>query len=78
MQLNSNLFAKTLVRKDTVSASGSDSEDKKDEPEAADKDKKKEPEEGEFSSKAQVMNLMTTDVDRVSDFAWHVFTVASM
>ncbi len=31
--------------------------------------------EGEFSSKAQIMTLMTTDVDRVADFAWHLFTV---
>lgn len=30
--------------------------------------------EEEFSSKAQVMTLMTTDVDRVSDFSWHLFT----
>ena len=32
-------------------------------------------EEGEFSSKAQIMTLMTTDVDRVADFAWHLFTI---
>jgi hypothetical protein len=31
--------------------------------------------EDEFSSKAQVMTLMTTDVDRVSDFAWHLFSL---
>lgn len=31
--------------------------------------------EGEFSSKAQIMTLMTTDVDRVADFAWHLFTL---
>jgi hypothetical protein len=32
-------------------------------------------EEEEFSSKAQIMTLMTTDVDRVADFAWHLFTL---
>ena len=32
-------------------------------------------EEDEFSSKAQIMTLMTTDVDRVADFAWHLFTL---
>ena len=32
-------------------------------------------EEGEFSSKAQIMTLMTTDVDRVSEFAWHFFAL---
>jgi len=31
--------------------------------------------EEEFSSKAQVMTLMTTDVDRVSDFSWHLFSL---
>jgi hypothetical protein len=37
-----------------------------------DAEKKKE---DEFSSKAQVMTLMTTDVDRVSEFAWHLFSL---
>jgi len=32
-------------------------------------------EDEEFSSKAQIMTLMTTDVDRVADFAWHLFTL---
>lgn len=32
-------------------------------------------EEGEFSSKAQIMTLMTTDCDRVCDFSWHFFTL---
>ena len=35
----------------------------------------KKDDEGEFSSKAQIMTLMTTDVDRVSEFAWHLFTL---
>lgn len=29
----------------------------------------------DFSSKAQIMTLMTTDVDRVSEFAWHIFSL---
>lgn len=29
----------------------------------------------EFSSKAQIMTLMTTDVDRVAEFAWHCFSL---
>ncbi len=77
MQLNSNLFAKTLVRKDAVSSAGPSAEDKKDATEDADKDKNKNGDEAEFASKAQVMNLMTTDVDRVSDFAWHLFAISS-
>ena len=91
MQLNSILFAKTLVRKDVASASGP-APGTSDEPgESAtpspttattatdataegETDKKKD-DEGEFSSKAQIMTLMTTDVDRVSEFAWHIFTL---
>ena len=64
------LFTKTLMRKDvskkdTAAAAG----------EGTDAEKKDE-EEGDFSSKAQIMTLLTTDVDRVSDFAWHLFTLA--
>ena len=88
VQLNSILFAKTLVRKDVASSAASTAEDasKKDTANTADTandaaggegtggEKKKE-EEGDFSSKAQIMTLMTTDVDRVSEFAWHLFTL---
>ncbi|KZP23060.1 hypothetical protein FIBSPDRAFT_1043195 [Athelia psychrophila] len=35
----------------------------------------KDKEEAEFSSKAQIVTLMATDVDRVAEFAWHVFAV---
>ncbi|KAH6918109.1 ATP-binding cassette transporter [Coprinopsis sp. MPI-PUGE-AT-0042] len=56
-QLNAVIFAKTLVRKDMASTAESDSQ--------GDKASLKE----EFSSKTQVMNLMTTDTDRVSSFA---------
>ncbi|EJC98304.1 multidrug resistance-associated ABC transporter [Fomitiporia mediterranea MF3/22] len=62
IQLNTILYGKTLVRKDVAST-------------AATKKGDKEEEEGEFSSKAQVMTLMTTDVDRVSEFAWHFFAL---
>ena len=90
VQLNSILFAKTLVRKDVASsAAASTAEDasKKDTANTADTandaaggegtgaEKKEEEEEGDFSSKAQIMTLMTTDVDRVSEFAWHLFTL---
>ena len=87
VQLNSILFAKTLVRKDVASSSGSsptDPDGTAKKPPAAGspaegsssdsvKDEKKD--ENEFSSKAQVMTLMTTDVDRVAEFAWHIFTL---
>ncbi|KIM26711.1 hypothetical protein M408DRAFT_330465 [Serendipita vermifera MAFF 305830] len=124
-QLNTTLFAKTLVRKN-IASTAVDKKDKKEEggedakkkqadgangavrsdedtvngtaagshsavgteptvgtttavntegtPEAGDKEKEKSSEE-EFSSKAQVMTLMTTDVDRVADLAWHLFTL---
>ena len=66
IQLNSILFQKTLVRKDVASSSAS-------EPEGETKEKKDD--EDDFSSKAQIMTLMTTDVDRVSEFSWHLFTI---
>ncbi|KAG1745260.1 P-loop containing nucleoside triphosphate hydrolase protein [Suillus lakei] len=68
-QLNTMLFAKTLVRKDVVSS------DKN--PKTADgENKEKGEEEHDFSSKAQVMTLMTTDVDRVAEFPYHLFAIA--
>lgn len=76
VQLNSILFAKTLVRKDVASSSSPSENKTKDKndsdtaSESSDKD-----DEGSFSSKAQIMTLMTTDVDRVSEFSWHVFTL---
>jgi hypothetical protein len=82
VQLNTILFAKTLVRKDVASASGSSSSASPDTAEASqaahaseDAGDKKKLDEEEFSSKAQIMTLMTTDVDRVSEFAWHIFTL---
>lgn len=84
VQLNSILFAKTLVRKD-VASSGTNqaaSAAGKDDSDAAKKKADGEQPEGEkkddedsFSSKAQIMTLMTTDVDRVSEFAWHLFSL---
>ena len=77
VQLNSILFAKTLVRKDVASSSGP-SENKlkdKNDSDSASESSEKKGDEGDFSSKAQVMTLMTTDVDRVSEFSWHMFTL---
>ena len=68
-QINSALFIKTLVRKDVASTADSGARSGQDVGEG-DKEKKEE-----FSSKAQVMTLMTTDVDRVSGFAQHLFTL---
>ncbi|KAK7047463.1 hypothetical protein VNI00_006694 [Paramarasmius palmivorus] len=70
IQLNSLLYAKTLVRKDAVySSSAKKDEEKKEDP------AKKDDDEDDFSTKAQIMTLMTTDTDRVSEFAWHFFTL---
>jgi len=84
MQLNSMLFAKTLVKKD-VAGGG----DKKEETEKEGEDKKDDDEEDEgVSSKSQIMvrivpycmslleeadvqNLFTVDVDRVNEFVFH-------
>ncbi|KAJ7108814.1 multidrug resistance-associated ABC transporter [Mycena epipterygia] len=68
-QLNTVLFAKTLVRKDIASSVASPS------PSDAPSSDAPAPEENEFSSKAQIMTLMTTDVDRVGKFTQHIFTV---
>ncbi|KAL0069231.1 hypothetical protein AAF712_003594 [Marasmius tenuissimus] len=69
IQLNSILYAKTLVRKDAISSSAS--APKKDD----DKKEETKEDENDFSTKAQIMTLMTTDTDRVSEFAWHFFTL---
>jgi hypothetical protein len=79
-QLNTLLFAKTLVRKDVASspstaansAAGSESGEAPSQSQPQPKDAK-EKEEGEFSSKQQVMTLMTTDVDRVGQLGWYLF-----
>ncbi|KAI3998410.1 hypothetical protein K525DRAFT_245367, partial [Schizophyllum commune Loenen D] len=84
-QLNSVLFAKTLVRKDVAGGGGAEKKEggaEKKEGEAKDakgatKNENDQPssDEEDFSSRAQVMTLMTTDVDRVSEFAWHLFSL---
>ena len=71
IQINTILFAKTLVRKDGASSS----------PPTATGDAaklgegKEKDSDDDFSSKAQIMTLMTTDVDRVSEFSWHFFSL---
>ncbi|EGO03880.1 hypothetical protein SERLA73DRAFT_84054 [Serpula lacrymans var. lacrymans S7.3] len=71
IQLNTILFAKTLVRKDIASSSAVKSSDDK----AGKDDAKESDDDDDFSSKAQIMTLMTTDVDRVSEFSWHMFSL---
>ncbi|KAJ7512873.1 multidrug resistance-associated ABC transporter [Mycena galericulata] len=75
-QLNTVLFAKTLVRQDVASTAPPPTS-AKDEvvADVAEINEEDEDEEQDFSSKAQIMTLMTTDVDRVSEFAWHLFTL---
>jgi hypothetical protein len=68
IQLNTLLFGKTLARKDVASSSAT-SKDKSDNDDSSEK----KDDEDDFSSKAQIMTLMTTDVDRVADFGWHLF-----
>ncbi|OJA08176.1 hypothetical protein AZE42_10977 [Rhizopogon vesiculosus] len=64
--LNTILYAKTLLRKDVASSSGASTESNKD----------RDEEENKFSSKAQIMTLMTTDVDRIAEFSFHLFSIA--
>ena len=86
IQLNSVLFAKTLVRKNVASSSPppppSSSSLAEEDGEAGnavgtDTDETSEEDEdnNNFSSKAQIMTLMTTDVNRVSDFGWHILSL---
>ncbi|KAJ3534233.1 hypothetical protein NMY22_g7010 [Coprinellus aureogranulatus] len=74
IQLNTLLFSKTLVRKD-VASSAAKPADANGKAAANGAKPAEKDEEDEFSSKAQIMTLMTTDVDRVSDFAWHLFSL---
>ncbi|KAJ7476731.1 multidrug resistance-associated ABC transporter [Mycena latifolia] len=68
-QLNTILFAKTLVRKDIASSAASPASS------GSPPSEESAPEESEFSSKAQIMTLMTTDVDRVGKFTHMIFTL---
>jgi hypothetical protein len=104
VQMNTTLFAKTLLRKDIASSSSSSKpedisseapvtietqatpalraldddstprdDDNDDEDDSAKIGAKSD--EEDFSSKSQIMTLMTTDVDRIADFSWHAFTL---
>lgn len=82
IQLNTTLFAKTLIRKDVASSNSKASNAPSrastpvgNEPGASSSDTKGDDStEDDFSSKAQVHTLMTTDVDRVAEFSWHFFS----
>ncbi|KAJ7477234.1 multidrug resistance-associated ABC transporter [Mycena galericulata] len=63
MQLNALLFAKTLVRKDVASFAASSASNGD--------EKQKDADKKDFSSKAQIMTLMTADVGRVGDSTWY-------
>ncbi|KAJ7826783.1 multidrug resistance-associated ABC transporter [Mycena olivaceomarginata] len=69
-QLNTVLFAKTLVRKDVASSAAVKAEDT-DAPESD----APAPDADGFSSKAQIMTLMTTDIDRVARFTHQLFVI---
>ena len=80
IQLNSVLFAKTLVRKNVASSApppSSSSSLAEDDGNADTNTETSEEDEANnnFSSKAQIMTLMTTDVNRVSDFGWHILSL---
>jgi hypothetical protein len=83
IQLNTVLFAKTLVRKDVASSvapmsrenSVTDCTPTSTEASSLDGEVASQVDDEDFLSKAQVMTLMTTDVDRCSEFATHMFTL---
>jgi hypothetical protein len=94
IQLNTILFAKTLVRKDIASSSNKPTSSTaasprtsrpgtpaptgavaEGEPDAAVGEAADSKEDDNFSSKAAVMTLMQIDSDRVSEFAFHLFSL---
>ena len=74
IQLNSVLFAKTLIRKNVALAGAATPETSAADASDGEIDGK-EQDEGDFSSRAQVMTLMTSDVDRVSEMAWNLYSL---
>ncbi|KAF8178262.1 multidrug resistance-associated ABC transporter [Pholiota molesta] len=68
MQLGSVLYLKTLTRKDAASSAAPPNDGSK---------SPKSKDASEFSSKAQIMTLMTTDADRVAETAGQVFAFIS-
>jgi ABC-type multidrug transport system fused ATPase/permease subunit len=79
LQLNTMLFSKTLLKKD-IAAAGDDTGTVGNVKEEAAKSKKKgdkagTDEEEAVSSKSQIMTLFTVDVDRVSEFVFHAFSI---
>ncbi|KDQ21694.1 hypothetical protein BOTBODRAFT_61330 [Botryobasidium botryosum FD-172 SS1] len=67
LQLSTTLFAKTLVRQNVASSAPSPSG-------VSVRSGHFEGDPDDFSSKTQVMILMTTDVERASEFSWHAFS----
>nr|XP_019043546.1 ATP-binding cassette transporter [Kwoniella bestiolae CBS 10118]OCF22476.1 ATP-binding cassette transporter [Kwoniella bestiolae CBS 10118] len=82
LQLNTLLFSKTLRKKD-IAAAGDDKAQVGDVKAEAAKDQKKKETDGTeekedeeaVSSKTQIMTLFTVDVDRVTDFVFHLFAI---
>jgi ABC-type multidrug transport system fused ATPase/permease subunit len=81
MMLDSEIFSKTLRRKDT---SGKISKDAKEEKDTADNGKKKkdkkeaEQESGSFSNIGKITNLMSVDADKLSDIPAYIFVSFSV
>ncbi|KAK4686614.1 hypothetical protein P7C73_g3512, partial [Tremellales sp. Uapishka_1] len=82
-QLNTLLFSKTLRKKD-IASTGEDSskvggvkeEKAKDKKRKESGEEKNEDEDNEgVTSKSQIMTLFTVDVDRVTEFVMHAFTI---
>lgn len=63
LQLNTMLYDKTLRRREAVSSNTQSNENGQ---------------EGEFSSRSEVMNLMTTDVNRIVPVSYLCFAFTGM
>lgn len=82
LQLNTMLFKKTLLKKDIAANSGDAGQVGGVQEEAAKRKKRKEEtgdsnteDEEAVTSKTQIMTLFTVDVDRVTEFVFHLFAV---
>ncbi|WVQ79183.1 hypothetical protein IAT38_001279 [Cryptococcus sp. DSM 104549] len=82
LQLNTMLFNKTLVKKDIASVGdgksqvgGVQDEAKKDKLKKEEDSEEEDDDEEAVSSKTQIMTLFTVDVDRVTEFVFHLFAV---
>ncbi|KAI8149056.1 P-loop containing nucleoside triphosphate hydrolase protein [Fennellomyces sp. T-0311] len=73
--LNIEIYRKTLRRRDTAVSSGSDQQKDDDDKKKKGSDDEKEDDDEDISSTGQIVNLMSTDANRISEFSTWWFTL---